>query len=35
MFPGNVIAGMFKFTAMEFFELEQDSTEKNPVEVKF
>lgn len=34
-FPGNVIAGMFKFTALEFFELEQDSVEKNPVEVKF
>lgn len=35
MFPGNIIAGMFKFTALEFFELEQDSAEKNPVEVKF
>ncbi len=35
MFPGNLIAGMFKFTALEFFELEKDSTEKNPVEVKF
>ncbi len=35
MFPGNIIAGMFKFTALEFFELEQDSVEKNPVEVKF
>jgi len=35
MFPGNIIAGMFKFTKMEFFELEQDSAEKNPVEVKF
>jgi len=34
-FPGNIIAGMFKFTAFEFFELEQDSAEKNPVEVKF
>lgn len=34
-FPGNVIAGMFKFTALEFFELEQDSVEKNPVAVKF
>lgn len=34
-FPGNVIAGMFKFTKLEFFELEQDSAEKNPVEVKF
>jgi len=35
MFPGNIIAGMFKFTALEFFELEQDSVEKNNVEVKF
>jgi len=35
VFPGNVIASMFKFTKMEFFELEQDSAEKNPVEVKF
>jgi len=35
MFPGNIIASMFKFTALEFFELEQDSVEKNPVEVKF
>jgi LemA protein len=35
MFPGNLIAGMFKFKALEFFELEQDSKEKNPVEVKF
>jgi len=35
MFPANIIASMFKFTAMEFFELENDSVEKNPVEVKF
>ena len=35
MFPGNIIASMFKFTALEFFELEQDSAEKKPVEVKF
>lgn len=35
MFPGNIIAGIFKFTMLEFFELEQDSIEKNPVEVKF
>lgn len=34
-FPGNMIASMFKFTTLEFFELEQDSAEKNPVEVKF
>lgn len=35
MFPGNIIAGIFKFTKMEFFELEADSVEKNNVEVKF
>jgi len=35
MFPGNVIASMFNFTKKDFFELEQDSIEKNPVEVKF
>jgi LemA protein len=34
-FPSNIIAGIFKFVEMEFFELEQDSAEKNPVEVKF
>ena len=34
-FPGNLIAGMFKFTSLEFFELEQDSAEKNPVSVSF
>ena len=35
VFPGSIIASMFKFGKMEFFELEQDSAEKNPVEVKF
>jgi LemA protein len=35
VFPGNIIASMFKFAKMDFFELEQDSAEKNPVEVKF
>ena len=35
MFPGNIIAGMFKFTLLEFFELEQDSIEKEPVKVSF
>ncbi len=34
-FPGNVIAGIFKFAKMEFFQLEEGSAEKNPVEVKF
>ena len=35
MFPGNIIASMFKFTLLEFFELEQDSIEKEPVKVSF
>ncbi len=35
MFPGNIIAGMFNFSKMEFFQLEENSAEKNPVEVKF
>ena len=35
VFPGNLIAKIFNFKEMEFFELEQDSVEKNPVEVKF
>lgn len=36
MFPGNIFAGMFGFTAAEFFELAADeSAARNPVEVKF
>jgi len=34
-FPQNIIAGMFKFMKMEFFELEDGSDAKEPVEVKF
>jgi LemA protein len=35
-FPSNVVASMFKFLAMEFFELEADEqAAKKPVEVKF
>lgn len=34
-FPSNIIAGMFSFKEAEFFELEQDSTEKGPVKVSF
>lgn len=34
-FPGNVIAGMFKFSKMEFFDLAEDDAANNPVEVKF
>ncbi len=33
-FPGNIIASMFKFSKMEFFELEE-AVARNPVEVKF
>jgi LemA protein len=35
MFPGNIIASMFKFTAMDFFQLEEGSAEKEPVKVNF
>ena len=35
MFPGNIIANIFKFAKMDFFELEEGSEEKEPVEVKF
>jgi LemA protein len=36
MFPGNIIAGMFHFGKMEFFELgEGEEAAKKPVEVKF
>ncbi|HUC88615.1 MAG TPA: LemA family protein [Candidatus Paceibacterota bacterium] len=35
MFPGNVIASMFKFVKMDFFQLEADSAAKEPVQVKF
>lgn len=34
-FPGNIIAGIFKFQKREFFELEEGSVERKPVEVKF
>lgn len=34
-FPANIIAKMFNFTKKEFFELEENSAEKNGVEVKF
>ena len=33
-FPGNIIAGMFKFNVREFFELE-DEAAKEPVKVSF
>ncbi len=34
-FPGNVIAGVFKFSQMEFFDIPDNGVEANPVEVKF
>lgn len=34
-FPGNIIAGAFKFTSKEFFEIEAGSSEKEPVKVDF
>lgn len=34
-FPGNIIAGMFKFSKMEFFDIPDDGAESKPVEVKF
>lgn len=34
-FPGNLIAKMFKFIKKDYFELELDSKEREPVEVKF
>jgi len=35
IFPGSLIASMFKFSKMDFFQLEEGSAEKEPVEVKF
>jgi len=35
-FPANIMAGMFKFSAKEFFELEEsEAAARKPVEVKF
>lgn len=34
-FPSNLIAGMFKFTKMEYFDLGDNDAAQNPVEVKF
>ncbi|MDP2789439.1 MAG: LemA family protein [bacterium] len=34
-FPANIIASMFKFTKIEFFDLADNDTAQNPVEVKF
>jgi LemA protein len=35
IFPSNIVAGMFNFTAGEFFELEEGSLEKEPPQVNF
>ena len=34
-FPSNIIATMFKFVKMEFFDLPDNDVAQNPVEVKF
>jgi LemA protein len=34
-FPGNIIAGIFKFKQMELFDIPDDGVEAQPVEVKF
>lgn len=34
VFPGNIIAGMFHFSKMEFFQLD-DAAQREPVAVKF
>jgi len=34
-FPGNLIAGIFKFRAREYFELAENSKERKVVDVKF
>ena len=34
-FPSNVIASMFKFTKVEFFDLADNDAAQNPVEVNF
>jgi len=35
LFPSNLVAGMFKFTPREFFEVDDPASVKDPVEVKF
>lgn len=34
-FPGNIIGGMFGFSAPEYFDIPDDGIESKPVEVKF
>lgn len=35
VFPSNILAGIFHFSKMDFFQLEADSAAKEPVQVKF
>ena len=35
VFPGNLIASMFHFVKMDFFQLEDNAVAREPVEVKF
>ncbi len=35
VFPSNIIANMFKFGKVEFFDIPDDGVESKPVEVKF
>lgn len=35
LFPSNIVAGMFKFTQREFFEVDDPASIAEPVEVKF
>ena len=35
VFPSNLLAGMFRFSKMEFFDLADNDVAQNPVEVKF
>ena len=34
-FPGNIVAGIFRFSKMEFFDLPDADVAQNPVAVKF
>ncbi len=34
-FPGNLVAGLFRFSKKEFFDLPDNDVAQNPVEVKF
>lgn len=35
VFPSNILAGAFKFSQMEFFDIPDNDVAQNPVEVKF